>query len=205
MEECMGRCIVKKVVVIGDGAVGKTALLVRYRDDQFPDKYIPTVFEMSAKKVVFEDKEVELRLWDTAGQEEYEALRKQAYPGAAVIIIAFSLVNRDSFANIPEWKKDFSKEAPDAKIVLVGTKEDLVDNEEEVDKLTKAGQTAITEQEHEAMGMQVGAAACRRCSALTGKGVDQVFEDVVRVSLQKPGQARQGGENLGPLKCCNLL
>ena len=43
---------------------------------------------------MFEDKEVELRLWDTAGQEEYEALRKQAYPGAAVIIIAFSLVNR---------------------------------------------------------------------------------------------------------------
>ena len=78
--------------------------------------------------------------------------------------------NRDSFANIPEWKKDFNKEAPDAKvrllkaalivvqIVLVGTKEDLVDNEEEVDKLTKAGQTAITEQEHEAMGMQVGQA-----------------------------------------------
>merc|ERR1712088_1279151 len=97
---------VLKVVIIGDGAVGKTALLVRYRDGKFPTDYIPTVFEMHSKNVEVDGEPFELRLWDTAGQEAYEELRKQAYIGADVIIIGFCLVNRDSFENVAErlWK-----------------------------------------------------------------------------------------------------
>merc|ERR1712001_106414 len=70
---------VLKVVIIGDGAVGKTALMVRYRDGEFPNEYIPTVFEMNTKNVEVAGEQFELRLWDTAGQEAYEELRKQVF------------------------------------------------------------------------------------------------------------------------------
>merc|ERR1712055_896335 len=124
---------VLKVVIIGDGAVGKTALMVRYRDGRFPSDYIPTVFEMNAKTVEVDNEKFELRLWDTAGQEAYEELRKQAYIGADVIIIGFCLVNRDSFENVTEiWQKDYAKEAKEAKVVLVGLKQDLVEDANEV-------------------------------------------------------------------------
>merc|ERR1712062_241391 len=96
---------VLKVVIIGDGAVGKTALMVRYRDGRFPSDYIPTVFEMNAKTVEVDNEKFELRLWDTAGQEAYEELRKQAYIGAQVIIIGFCLVNRCGKRITPRRRK----------------------------------------------------------------------------------------------------
>merc|ERR1712130_739886 len=166
---------VLKVVIIGDGAVGKTALMVRYRDGKFPLDYIPTVFEMNAKTVEVDDEQFELRLWDTAGQEAYEELRKQAYIGADVIIIGFCLVNRDSFENVTElWQKDYAKEAKDAKVVLVGLKQDLVEDATELKKLSEKNQEPVTEEEMANVAKKVGASSHLRCSALTGDGVNEL-------------------------------
>merc|ERR1712038_651237 len=155
---------VLKVVIIGDGAVGKTALMVRYRDGRFPSDYIPTVFETNAKTVEVDNEKFELRLWDTAGQEAYEELRKQAYIGAQVIIIGFCLVNRDSFENVMEvWQKDYAKEAKDAKIVLVGLKQDLVEDENELKKLADKNppQVPVTDAEMEGAAKKVFEAVVR--------------------------------------------
>ena len=64
--------IVKKIVIIGDGACGKTCLMLVYENGEFPEGYIPTIFEDTTKKVEYDGKMMELRLWDTAGQEACE-------------------------------------------------------------------------------------------------------------------------------------
>ena len=66
----------KKLVIVGDGACGKTCLLIVFSKDQFPEVYVPTVFENYVADIEVDNKKVELALWDTAGQEEFDAITK---------------------------------------------------------------------------------------------------------------------------------
>ncbi|XP_075430216.1 rho-related GTP-binding protein RhoA-A-like isoform X3 [Ascaphus truei] len=87
----------KKLVIVGDGACGKTCLLSVFSKDEFPEVYIPTVFESYVADIAVDDIQVELALWDTAGQEDYDQLRPLSYPRTDVILMCFSIDNPDSF------------------------------------------------------------------------------------------------------------
>ena len=81
-----------KLVVVGDGACGKTSLLTVFCDGKFPVEHIPTIFETNVATLHLEGEgEVELALWDTAGQEEYDKLRPLSYPNTDVVLICFSV------------------------------------------------------------------------------------------------------------------
>uniref|UniRef100_A0A914S5B8 Uncharacterized protein n=1 Tax=Parascaris equorum TaxID=6256 RepID=A0A914S5B8_PAREQ len=111
----------KKLVIVGDGACGKTCLLIVFSKDQFPDVYVPTVFENYVADI-----EVELALWDTAGQEDYDRLRPLSYPDTDVILMCFSIDSPDSLENIPEkWTPEVRHFCPNVPIILVGNKKDL--------------------------------------------------------------------------------
>ncbi|ROL49216.1 Rho-related GTP-binding protein RhoA-D [Anabarilius grahami] len=92
----------KKLVIVGDGACGKTCLLIVFSKDQFPEVYVPTVFENYIADIEVDGKQVELALWDTAGQEDYDRLRPLSYPDTDVILMCFSIDSPDSLENIPE-------------------------------------------------------------------------------------------------------
>lgn len=95
----------KKLVIVGDGACGKTCLLIVFSKDQFPEVYVPTVFENYVADIEVDGKQVELALWDTAGQEDDEdddCLRPLSYPDTDGILMCFSIDSPDSLENIPE-------------------------------------------------------------------------------------------------------
>ena len=82
-----------KLVIVGDGACGKTSLLTLFKTGTFPTDYIPTIFETDVAYLTPEGSEdpIELTLWDTAGQESYDKLRPLSYPGSDVALICFSI------------------------------------------------------------------------------------------------------------------
>lgn len=116
-----------KIVVVGDGGCGKTCLLVSYAQQKFPLVYVPTIFENYVSTVRSpQGKLIDLALWDTAGQEEYDRLRPLSYPDADLILICFALNNLVSLQNVKDmWYPEVNHFCPGIPVVLVGTKMDL--------------------------------------------------------------------------------
>ena len=259
-----------KCVIVGDGAVGKTCLLIscalphvapsprrsitpltahRRRADTtnaFPEDYIPTVFDNYSANVMVDGKPINLGLWDTAGQEDYDRLRPLSYPQTDVFLVAFSLISRASFENVKQkWYPELKHHCPNVPMILVGTKLDLRSDagtvrarppppprrpparaparraragapaarrrrlphplpaaslpaarrrpraasarlRAQVQRLRDKNQTPVNFEEGIEMGKNIQAVKYLECSALTQKGLKNVFDEAIRVVLCPP-------------------
>ncbi|CAB1348175.1 unnamed protein product [Coregonus sp. 'balchen'] len=173
-----------KCVVVGDGAVGKTCLLISYTTNAFPKEYIPTVFDNYSAQVTVDSRTISLNLWDTAGQEEYDRLRTLSYPQTNVFVICFSIASPPSFENVKhKWHPEVTHHCPNTAILLVGTKKDLRNDPEVLKKLKDQNQTTITQQQGSALARQIHAIKYLECSALNQDGIKEVFAEGVRAFL----------------------
>ena len=115
-----------KIVVVGDGGVGKSCLLISFSTDSFPSEYVPTVFDNYAPTYMLDGVPYTLGLWDTAGQEDYDRLRPLSYPQTDVFLLCFDIARRSSFLNVKEkWVPEIRHHMPETPILLVATKIDL--------------------------------------------------------------------------------
>ncbi|KAG6517864.1 hypothetical protein ZIOFF_021263 [Zingiber officinale] len=155
-----------KCVTVGDGAVGKTCMLISYTSNTFPTDYVPTVFDNFSANVVVDGNTVNLGLWDTAGQEDYNRLRPLSYRGADVFLLAFSLISKASYENVAKkWIPELRHYAPGVPIILVGTKLDLRDDTQFF--IEHPGASSITTAQGEELRKQIGVAAYIECSSKT--------------------------------------
>ena len=175
----------KKLVIVGDGACGKTCLLIVFSRDQFPEVYVPTVFENYVADIEVDNKLVELALWDTAGQEEFDRLRPLSYPDTDVILLCFSIDSPDSLENIPEkWTPEIKHFCPKVPIILVGNKNDLRDDDSTIQELGKMQQEPVKLEEGRSMAEKIDAFAYLECSAKRNTGVREVFDTATRAAFQ---------------------
>jgi len=180
----------KKVVVVGDGTVGKTSLLHSYAYNTFPKEYIPTVFDNYETDVMVNGARYELHIWDTAGQSDYDRLRPLSYPHTDAFLLCFSVGNPASYQNIlDKWHPEVMHYQPGAPVLLIGTKADLRD-----DKKVKC----ITKEEAERLRSKVNAVKYLECSALTQQGLKAVFDEAILAALER----KQGPR---PARKCVIL
>ncbi|XP_040283313.1 rho-related GTP-binding protein RhoB-like [Bufo bufo] len=180
----------KKLIVIGDGACGKTCLLTVFIRDEFPEGYVPNVFENYVADMEVDGKQVELALWDTAGQEGYDRLLPFQYAGTDVILMCFSVDSPDSLENIPEkWVPEVKRFCPNVPIILVANKKDLRNDEHIRNELARMKQKPVRTEDGRAMAVRISAYEYLECSAKNKDGVKEVFETATRAALQK----RHGG------------
>nr|KAG5712279.1 hypothetical protein BaRGS_023858 [Batillaria attramentaria] len=170
-----------KVVVVGDGAVGKTSLLVSYIVDRFPTEHVPTVFANYAKEAMVCGERVNLWLCDTAGQSLHSVADK--------------------------WLPEVRFHCPTAQFLLVATKLDLRNSEAEHARLAKEGMKTVPEEEGQQLAKDLNMDGYIECSALTQDGLNEVFDYAARLALTstKTAPRRQESRLASFLRRCKFL
>jgi len=147
-------------------------------------------------------KPISLGLWDTAGQEDYDRLRPLSYPQTDVFLVTFSLVNPASFQNVrTKWVSEITHHCPGVPFILVGTKLDLRDDPETLQRLTERKQAPITYQQGVQLAKEIGAAKYVECSSLTQKGLKNTFDEAIRAVLYPQPEAGKKKKDKKKRKC----
>lgn len=175
-----------KCVLVGDSAVGKTALLVRFTSETFPDTYKPTVFENTGVEVYMDGVQINLGLWDTAGNDNFRQIRPRSYHQADVVLICYSVANPNSLASVQhKWIAEVRENLPKVPVLIVATQTDLRE-------MGAYRGNCISAAEGRQVAHEVHAKGYLECSSLSNRGVQQVFEYAVRMAVnQAKKQARR--------------
>ncbi|KAM6462899.1 rho-related GTP-binding protein RhoQ isoform X2 [Python bivittatus] len=165
--------VMLKCVVIGDGAVGKTCLLMSYANDAFPEEYVPTVFDHYAVSVTVGGKQYLLGLYDTAGQNVKE-----------------------------EWVPELKEYAPNVPYLLVGTQIDLRDDPKTLARLNDMKEKPISMEQGQKLAKEIGAYCYVECSALTQKGLKTVFDEAIIAILTPKKHTMKKRIGSRCINCC---
>ena len=169
-----------KVVIIGNVSVGKSSIIKRYISNEFSEDYKCTIGTESFTKSLFisENKKVNLKIWDTCGQERFRTVTRQYYQNTQAILLVFDLTNEKSFTDLDSWLEEVINYISDKKcmIFLLGNKSDekekiVIDNEQ----ITK-----FLQKNHK----------IKRyfdVSALNGHNIDLAFDKISQYLAQKFG------------------
>ncbi|XP_052087794.1 ras-related protein Rab-21-like [Mytilus californianus] len=171
-----------KVVLLGEGCVGKTSLVLRYVENKFNDKHLTTLqASFLNKKLNIGGKRVNLSIWDTAGQERFHALGPIYYRDSNGAILVYDITDEDSFQKVKNWVKELRKMlGNDISLCIAGNKIDL----------EKDRHVAVSDAESYAKS--VGAKHFHT-SAKLSKGIDEMFLDLSKSMIEK--SAENGGKN----------
>jgi Ras-related protein Rab-18 len=167
-----------KLLMIGDAAVGKSSMLIRFTDDAFDEHIQSTIgVDFKVKQLELNNKRIKLTVWDTAGQERFRTLTSSYYRGAQGVVMVYDVTRRDSFDNLDHWLKEIKLYSPNngegVVKLLVGNKIDLADARQ-VDR-NEAEEWA---RNHGMLFLEA--------SAKTKTGVQESFMEVVHKILEDP-------------------
>ncbi|CAI5783809.1 rho-related GTP-binding protein RhoH [Podarcis raffonei] len=168
-----------KCVLVGDAAVGKTALLLRFTSETFPDAYRPTVYENTGVDVFLDGAQISLGLWDTSGSDAFKGIRPLSYQQADVILLCYSVANQNSFLSLrSKWVTEIRTHLPRIPILVVAT---------QIDQRETGPHSAscISPLLGKRLARDIRAKAFVECSSLANRGVQKVFECAVRTAVNQ--------------------
>ena len=171
-------------VVVGDCTVGKTSLILRYERNEF-FVYEKTRKVTNSKSLTVDGTHINIDLVDSPGQQDFKKIRELGYPHTDVFLICFSLVSPASFENVSTaWVPEIRHTSDNVPIILMGTKLDVREDKELIERSKEKRLAPITHPQGLAMAKDVGAVKYLECSALTAKGVNTMFDEAIRAALR---------------------
>lgn len=185
----------RKLVIVGNGGTGKTSLLMVQARGAFPSEYVPTVFENYVSEVFVDKKCIDLALWDTAGQEDYDRLRPLSYPDTDVVVLCYAVNDRQSLDVIGnKWAPEADHFCPGVPKILVALKADL--REAPMNGFSPNGSSNVTRmvstEEGQDMAHRIGAFRFIECSAKNRINTTLVFETAIRSIWDREQRFKKG-------------
>jgi Ras-related protein Rab-23 len=168
-----------KVIIVGNGKVGKTSMLTRFAKGLMTEQYKKTIgTDFMEKEIVLgsSGETVRLMLWDTAGQEMFAGLTRNYYRGSGAVVYVFSTIDHESFTQITRWKDKVENECGELVSVLVQNKVDLLD------------EAKVTSEEAENLAKELGM-KLYRTSVKDNLHVNEVFEHVAEQYIKRGGES----------------
>lgn len=164
------------MLLLGDGGVGKTALRLRYMGFGFQSSYLSTIgADFALKEVDFKGQLTKMQIWDLAGQQHYQKIRKNYYIGTHAVILVYDVTRQESFQSLTTWIKEIKANIDrDVPIILVGNKTDLRD-EIPTSVSTKEG----FEARDSLSELNKSSVQYIETSAKTGDNVEQAFKMII--------------------------
>lgn len=160
-----------KIIIIGDPGVGKSCISVKAIKDKFIEGYETTVgFDFFTYCIKMNGQIIQLKIWDTCGQEVYRALIHNFFRNTSLAILVYSIDNKESFKNLNFWLNDLKTQSnPDIKIILIGNKKDLNEKRE------------VTLEQGEKFYKEKQFQLFVETSAKTGENIQQIFLESARL------------------------
>uniref|UniRef100_H3DJ79 Ras homolog family member V n=1 Tax=Tetraodon nigroviridis TaxID=99883 RepID=H3DJ79_TETNG len=172
-------------MLVGDGAVGKTSMIISYIFNGYNSNYTQTAFDVFTGLVHVNGVPTRIKLIDSAGQEEFGHLRALCYAHVDVFILCFSLVNPVSFQNIAsKWIPQIRSGNRTSPIVLVGTQSDLCQSVDILIHLAQHGTKPVAHGRATRLARRIGAGDYLECSALTQHNLKDVFDSAVFAAIK---------------------
>ncbi|KAF7701393.1 rho-related GTP-binding protein RhoF [Silurus meridionalis] len=192
-----------KIVIVGDGGCGKTSLLMVYAKGDFPETYAPSVFEKYMTTVNHGGKEIQLNLYDTAGQDDYDRLRPISYQDADLILVCYDVTNPTSYDNVLiKWYPEVNHFCPGVPVILIGCKTDLRKDKEKIRKLRVLDLDPVTYIKGEETQKQMNATLYLECSAKHRENVEDIFKEATKLALDHRRKNRQARKKW---KKCSII
>lgn len=168
-----------KIVLIGDGGVGKTSLVERIQGHGFETKYHITIgANISVRDISVDDQEYKFQLWDLAGQQRFEIVRGLFYRGSHAAVLVYDQSRQESFNNLERWKRElFSSVGRKVPYLIIGNKDDLEKKDIPTELLMNYVKKCTSEFTSEEINYVVPSLIT---SALTGHNVDSSVELLAR-------------------------
>jgi len=160
-------------------------MLISYTTNSFPQSYLPTVFDNYAVTVMINQEPFTLALFDTAGQTDFQSLRRFSYKNTDVFLVCFNVMSPVSFKNaLKMWVNEIRQiTSEDVPIVLVGTKIDLRNDQNQIENLAKSKEKVISREQGEQAAKQIRAQSYVECSALTQESLKETFDAAIIAAL----------------------
>lgn len=162
-----------KLIVVGDGAVGKTSLVKKYSENTFREDYLPTIGSgFATKRLTIDGKEITYQIWDLGGQAQFKIVRQSFYRGSRGVLYVFDISRQETLENLMMWREEVNEFCGSVPSVLIGNKIDLP--------------RKVKTQEAERYA-HIFNAPYFEISVLQNTNVSEVFESIGRLMLEKIG------------------
>ncbi|KAL6064300.1 Ras-related protein Rap-1b [Balamuthia mandrillaris] len=180
-----------KLVVLGSGGVGKSAITVQFVQGIFVEKYDPTIEDSYRKQADIDGKQYMLEILDTAGTEQFTAMRDLYMKNGEGFVLVFSIIALSTFNDLPDLREQILrvKDADNVPLVLVGNKCDLAD------------QRVVTTEQGEEMAANFNHCTYLETSAKTKTNIQQIFIELIRQIQRIPGKTKQGPSTKNRGRC----